>query len=181
MNVGLHFITGKGVQYTMKKDDNHALFEEYYHAYYEDIYKFCLVKLNFKSEYAEDCCQNVFLTLYRKLSEGITVEKPRAYLYTIAGNLIHKAYDELRKGDTDALERLDTPQYSVNVEDAVDSKMTLEAMRAMLTEEEMRLIQLRYEEGYSLDELAAMLHLSKMTLSKRLYRIRQKIRNEVKQ
>ncbi len=164
----------------MNSRDNHALFEQYYHAYYEDIYKFCLVKLHFKSEYAEDCCQNVFMTLYRKLSEGISVENPRAYLYTIAGNLIHKTYAEIRKGDTDELTQLDTPQYSVNVEDAVDSKMTLEEMKALLTEEELHLIQLRYEEGYSLDEMAAMLQLSKVTLSKRLYRIRQKIRNEVK-
>ena len=165
----------------MKDSEIRSLFEQYYQSYYEEIYKFCLVKVQFRSEYAEDCCQNVFMTLYRKLCEGVTVEKPRAYLYTIAANYLHKTYDDIRKNDNDELVKLDAPQYSVKIEDSVESKLLLEKVATLLNEEERHLIHLRYEQGFSLDEIAAQLQISKLTLSKRIYRIRQKIRNGVKE
>ena len=165
----------------MKDSEIRSLFEQYYQSYYEEIYKFCLVKVQFRSEYAEDCCQNVFMTLYRKLREGVTVEKPRAYLYTIAANYLHKTYDDIRKNDNDELGKLDASQYCVNMEETVESKLLLEKVATLLNEEELHLIRLRYEQGYSLDEIAAQLQISKLTLSKRIYRIRQKIRNGVKE
>ena len=163
----------------MKEEKHLDLFEEYYHTYYKDIYKFCLVKLQFKNEYAEDCAQNVFMTLFRKLSEGKVIENPRAFLYSVANKLLLKEFSDISKNDNDDLICLDSPKYAVNIEDLIDNNFKLEEIKSLLTEEELKLIGMRYEEGYSVEEIAIMLHLSKVAVSKRLYRIRQRIRNEV--
>lgn len=62
-------------------------YEEITRRYYQAIYNYCQVRL--KDEYAaEDCTQDVFLLLYRKMNKIKLSENIRAWLYRTADNVI---------------------------------------------------------------------------------------------
>lgn len=62
---------------------------------------------------------------------------------------------------------------------AVEARVTLPALLAVLSEEERRAVQLRFFDGLSQDEIAAQLGISQMQVSRLLRRSLQRLRTEV--
>ena len=68
------------------------------------------------------------------------------------------------------------------VEDTVLKNLLLEKLRAAiekLSEDEQRLIDLRYSEELTLEEIGKVFALSKMAVSKRLKKLHEKLRSSV--
>lgn len=68
------------------------------------------------------------------------------------------------------------------VEDTVLENLLLEKLRAAiekLSEDEQRLIDLRYSEELTLEEIGKVFALSKMAVSKRLKKLHEKLRSSV--
>ena len=71
-------------------------YEEITRRYYQAIYNYCQVRL--KDEYAaEDCTQDVFLLLYRKMNKLKLSENIRAWLYRTADNVIKNHRRKIKK------------------------------------------------------------------------------------
>ena len=68
-------------------------FTQIYNEYKGPIYKMCLVRLKDENS-AEDCMQNAFIVLYKKMLNKEEIENPRAFLYKTAGNFVLKCFDE---------------------------------------------------------------------------------------
>lgn len=51
----------------LDKKETDKAFDELYQLYADAIYKFCLSKLNCDEHYAQDCTQESFLVLYKRI------------------------------------------------------------------------------------------------------------------
>lgn len=69
---------------------------EHIAAYYEEIYLFCLRKVNYNEHLAKDLVQNVFLLLLER-HDGLTNTNLRAWLYSVADKKIKEAYKKEAK------------------------------------------------------------------------------------
>ncbi len=65
-------------------------------AYYEEIYLFCLRKVNYDEHLARDLVQDVFLLLLERHG-GLTNTNLRAWLYSVADKKIKEAYKKEKK------------------------------------------------------------------------------------
>lgn len=65
-------------------------------AYYEEIYLFCLRKVNYDEHLARDLVQDVFLLLLERHG-GLTNTNLRAWLYSVADKKIKEAYKKREK------------------------------------------------------------------------------------
>lgn len=57
----------------------------------------CVRKLNSLSDYVDDCVQDIFLALSDSLSNGKTIEYPKAWLTRVANNKIKDIYKNAKK------------------------------------------------------------------------------------
>ena len=154
-----------------------------YNQYKSSIYKFCLVKLNGDNSGAEDCMQNVFMTFYRKLRNNEEITNPRAYLYKIAGNYIMKHIEANAKQNNTILPLEDYTDKVVDDRDSVDSRIDYqilnEKLNKLLTPNEQQLLQLKYIDDLTIEQVAKVLGVNKQTVAKRLQRLRDKIKNSI--
>lgn len=124
---------------------------------------------------AEDFTSQVFL----KMLESIRDQKAwhssfSGWLYRIAHNLVIDHYR--RKGRHDAVE-LEEASPSISDEESleveVENKLTAERLRSAiqrLTEEQAEVVSLRFLEGYSISEVAAMTNRSEGAVKALQYR-----------
>lgn len=56
--------------------------------------KYCRVRLGEAADWADDCVQETFYIYYKKLLDGESVEKPKAFLYRTADNMIKRKLHE---------------------------------------------------------------------------------------
>lgn len=168
------------------RDSNKAIsdrFTEIYDKYKSSIYKFCLVRLNGDSESAEDCMQNAFMTLYRKLKDKEDIINPRAYLYRIANNYVLKCI-EARAKDNSKLVPIDdytdkASDESNDLDDRLDYELLNERLNKILTNDEQQLLRLKYIYDMKIEQVAAQLGITPQAAAKRLQRLREKIKHSI--
>ena len=90
-----------------------------YGKYYASIYKFCLSRLKDDSSYVDDCVQEAFVVLYKRLLSGEEIEYTQAFLYKTASNLIKKRFAQLKREEKNiSLEEIrEIPSHSVDIDD----------------------------------------------------------------
>ena len=133
-----------------------------YEKYYDVVFRYCRIRLYGDFQGAEDCTQEVFLILFRKLKKLVDMDSILPWLYQTADREI-KIY--LRKHpETINIDDIPEPPAPIPKTDVLD----------MLDEDERNLIELYYQGGDKL-ELARKLHISLEALYKRVHRIRQKL------
>ena len=118
-----------------------------------------------KNQYdAEDAAQEVFLKYLRKAPHFLTAQKERAWIMTVT---VNKCRDMLRAKHREELPLTEDLSYIPPQESDV--------LRAVLElEETYRIpIHLHYYEGYSIGEIAALLHIRPGTVGSRLSRGRE--------
>ena len=124
---------------------------------------------------AEDLTSQVFL----KMLESIRDQKAwrssfSGWLYRIAHNLVIDHYR--RKGRQHAVELDDTTPLTAerkSLESQVEQSLDAERLRAAirrLTEEQAEVVSLRFLEGYSISEVAAMMNRSEGAIKALQYR-----------
>lgn len=81
---------------------HHTDFEDIYHTYVDDIFRFCMSKVS-NRDVALDITQEVFVSFWQYIDRGETIEHPRGLLYRIARSRI---IDHHRKSKSQSLDHL---------------------------------------------------------------------------
>lgn len=142
-----------------KKGDSDA-FGELYEFYVTPIFRFIYFRVKNK-EIAEDLTQTVFLKVYSHL-DRIENNYPRAYLYTVAKNVLT---DHWRKKKTDTFDETaedfqQPADDSPHIDAVIDQKMQAEKIKAsldVLSDEQREVLVLKFIQEFSNKEIAAML------------------------
>lgn len=157
-------------------------FTQIYNEYKSPIYKMCLVKLKDKDS-AEDCMQNAFMVLYKKMLSGEEIKNPRAFLYKTSGNFVLKCFEEKTKSNNRIVSISDYEDKLVDEQNKMDSNIDYEMLNkqlnTILTPDEQQLLSYKYIYDFTIEETAKRLNISKTAAAKRLQRLREKIKQSV--
>jgi RNA polymerase sigma-70 factor (ECF subfamily) len=142
------------------------------------ILSFCRRRI-FDRAAAEDIAQESFARLWATLAEGTEIRNPRAFLYTVAGNLI-KNHIRDRK-PTESLETLAEEGFepadpSQDTGRLAREESTRETVESVLGAEDAAILALRYVEGLPLAEVAAASGMSRVAVSVRIHRALKKLK-----
>ena len=130
-----------------------------YDQYVEKIYRYIHYKVGTRTQ-AEDLTAQVFLKAWESIGKYRSTEHPfAAWLYRIAHNLVVDHY----RTDRAALALDDLPREeadSVSLEEIAEQRLTSEMVKraiTQLTEDQQEVILLKFIEGYSTAEVAALI------------------------
>lgn len=142
-----------------------------YNDYARDVYRLALSYLHSKHD-AEDICQSVFLKL---LEKNVTVftGKEKAWLLTCTANACKNHLASFWKKNTQELDD--------NLVFASPEEQDLWQQLLALSPKDRALIHLYYYEGYSQEEIAKILGITRTAVQTRMQRVRQKLRKELEQ
>ncbi len=158
---------------TAQREEFLAAYEEYADA----IFRLCYGKTGSRDE-AKDMAQEVFVRVWERLGkDGKEIENLRAFLFTVARNLIKDYYKKKKP----ILER-DLPegaleQVSVSHDQEIlsDTRLALEALQA-LSDPYREALTLHLVEGLPIGEVARLLGERPNTISVRVKRGIEKVR-----
>lgn len=143
------------------------------------IEKYCRVRLGEAADSTDDCVQEAFCVYYKRLLAGEEIEKPRAFLYRTADNMVKRAREEYIKAcmRTSKLEDAeDIGEYMPQENSAdIDYDKIKNTLLAELSEGEQELYQLKYVNHLSMREIGERLKISPYAAANRLSRLRNKI------
>jgi RNA polymerase sigma-70 factor (ECF subfamily) len=154
-----------------------AGFVQLYERHYEAVFRAAL-RVTGNAADAEDVLQTVFL---RVLARGGDIEsedvaQPAAYFRRAA---VNAAVDVLRRRELRGDAVYDDSAPHVAVQPPLLLKEQLRRAIASLDREDASLFLLRYVEGLSIDELAAMFKIEKNNVTVRLHRVRRRLQTEM--
>lgn len=166
-----------------KKTEAEEIVNDCYEKYYQSIYKYCYARLGDLNEHAYDCVQDTFLVLQKKLSEEIDIAHLRGFLYRTADTFVMRAKDHYKKqvqrtAQLDEAEKKESPPI---IADSFDYDKCAAMLVALLSCEEQELYEMKYIERIPLTEIAERLNISTPAAAKRTSRLRQRIKELVKQ
>lgn len=157
------------------KDAFLASFDEYGDA----IFRFCMVKTS-NRELAEDLTQETFMRYWQALRDGKDMANARAFLYTIARNLI---IDWYRKRKSDSLDdKMDAGMQVADVKGSIEEDAVYaEVIRTMvdLADSDAEILVLRYVEGMEPREIAEVIGETANTVSVRLNRAVKRLQSRL--
>lgn len=172
---------------SQKKYEPKSDLEKVTEEYYSHILHYCYGKMQTKSEYASDITHEVFAILCEKW-QHLHKEDIKAWLFRTADIKINEFFRKHKKTrneltyieDLDDFEhnRLSYHQDFENISDEEIEKHRDEIL-AELSDKERYLFDLFYIEKLSYKEICHELFISEHNLTKRLYRLRQKINEAV--
>lgn len=151
-------------------------FEALYNRYVNKVYRRCL-SITQDSDKAQDYTHDIFLKAFAKLDNFQERSTFSTWLYSISYNYCMDQIRFAKRLTTVTIQ--DHDDYDLpDSQEALVREETLQLMkRAMetLSEEETTLLKLKYEEEYSIDELADHYKISPSAAKMRLKRSRDKI------
>lgn len=165
-------------------DHQLALKEDFlrtYDAYGDDIYRFCAVKVS-NAELAQDLTQEVFMRYWQAVRDGKDLRNERAYLYTLARNLVIDWYRKKKESSLDQL----TEQ---GIDFANDSHLAIEqgaqvneilAVVNRLDDAARDVLVLRFVEGLTPREIAEITGESANAISVRINRAIKKVQTYIR-
>lgn len=167
-------------QTTMNHETHKEQFLETYDSYADAIFRFCLMKVS-RKEVAEDITQDTFMRFWQSVREGKDVDNVRAFLYTIARNLVIDWYRKKKEASLDEMAEAGL-EFVGDGRDSVELPARFkEVMRAVesLEEDSREVVVLCYLEGLSPKDVAVMTGTTANVVSVRLNRALKKIRTIV--
>ncbi len=153
-------------------------FEVLYDRYYDDVFKFCYQRSG-DYDMAGDLTSRVFIKAMQNLNKYRDKKKAfSSWLFTIAFNEVN---DHFRKMARDRTVRIDEnrikailpPEY----EGDDDLKLSIGRVLNKLKPADLNLIELKYFEGRSHDEICEILDISAGNARIRLHRAMEKLRS----
>jgi RNA polymerase sigma-70 factor (ECF subfamily) len=129
------------------------------------------------SEAAEDFTQDIFIKVFSKMNTFQQRSKFSTWLYSISH---HYCLDQLRVGKRLATETLADDlidnMSEADTGDDVETKLRdMSKLMEGIPVEEVQLLQLKYEQGVSIKEIAKRYHLTESAVKMRLKRTRDKL------
>ena len=154
---------------------DHSRFTAYVERYGDLVTRLLLLRCR-QVEDAQDCFQAVFLKLYTHGGDDWEPERVKAWLIRTA---IHEAASLNRQFWNRKVVLLgDSPYPDAAVPEDSDARQLLDELRT-LPEPQREVLYLYYYEGYSVDELAALLGVRPGTVKSRLSRARAALKQKL--
>ena len=148
-----------------------SYFLEAYDQYADAIFRYCFYRV-YDRELARDLMQEVFARAWRRVADGEHIDNIRAFLYTVARNIV---IDHSRRKKAISLDELmeqgfDTgTDMRTSITNTVDVTLVLGALD-QFDQVTRDLITLRYIEGWRVKDIAQSLGISQTSASVRLHR-----------
>jgi RNA polymerase sigma-70 factor (ECF subfamily) len=142
-----------------------------YNTYKDDLNRHAFYKLN-NGATSEDLVQDTFIKTWNYLIKGGKIHLIRSFLYHVLNNLI---IDQYRKHKTTSLDTLLEKGFepcidnSVNLSDIADGKATLKLVEK-LPKAYRQIIDMRYIQDLSLNEISAITGQCKNTIAVQVHR-----------
>ncbi|MFA6429523.1 MAG: sigma-70 family RNA polymerase sigma factor [Patescibacteria group bacterium] len=153
-------------------------FTGFYRTYMKRVYAFVYFRVGGDRRLAEDLTQDIFLKAYEAFERYDPSISQASWIYTIARNHIINTYAKTHPGTP--LEEVEwTLALSYNgseVQAQNDSERRILEVMQTLPPEEVRLIRMKYLEGWSFDELAQITGKTSGALRVQAIRLLQKLR-----
>ena len=140
--------------------------------YYTEIYNYCFARMNFDSYAAEDCTQEVFITLFRKIKD-LDDDNIRLWLYRSADNIMNTYR---RKNIRNDLSIEESPEVRNTAENPFDDDES-ESILNILDDEEVKIVREYYSSDYGdKKSVAKKLGLSVTSLYQKIHKIKDKLK-----
>lgn len=161
---------------TMDQKEVKESFLRTYDTYADDIYRFCVLKVS-NREQAQDLTQEVFMRFWQTLRNGTVLKNERAFLYTLARNLVIDWYRKKKDQSLDSLteQGLD---FGNNDHHRILEKAEMNEVLAVvnqLDDDARDALILRFVEGFTPKEIAALSGESANAVSVRINRAIKKV------
>lgn len=141
-------------------------FDDIYRKYYHKILNYCYLKLN-NQELAEDCTQEVFLALSKKMHKLKLDTNVGAWLYKSAKIEISRCYKKQHNNiSIDELD--DIPEENNEPMNIFDN---------IITKDEYQTLNEYYINNEDIKKMSAERNVSESAMYQRIHRIKQKIQN----
>lgn len=159
------------------------LLEEYCRQYKELLYKYAYLRTGHDKAAAEDCVQDAFMIIYRKMKKGEEFAQPKAFLYRTVDNLIKehlRSVQKQQKINEKMLNNSGPQEFNIyeHLEPRTEAEIISTALNEMNDTEKI-LYKRRYIENKNVREIAEEFKISVTAVTTRLYRIRQKVEDKV--
>jgi RNA polymerase sigma-70 factor (ECF subfamily) len=160
----------------MQHDTLQTQFLSAFDAYNDAIFRFCALKVSTR-EVAQDITQEVFMRYWQSLRKGEVLQNERAFLYTIARNLVIDWYRKKKETSLDVIMEAgidfagDGPK---SITDQAEAQEVL-AVIGQLEEDDREVLLLRFVEGFSPKEIAEFRKESANVISVRIHRALKKV------
>ena len=156
-------------------------FEQLYQRYCDKVYQRCLSYTNDKMQ-ADDLTQDIFLRLLNKLDTFKQQAKFSTWLYSITRNY---CTDQIRDPKQRRLVALNSNWdfTDLDTEDVRQQELVLSELQAALRQlspVEQHLLQKKYQDDVSIQELANLFSLTESAVKMRLKRSRDRLRHQYK-
>ena len=153
-----------------------------YSQYYSSIYKYCLAKLKNDRASVEDCVQESFIVLYKRLLNGEEIDYPHAFLLKAASNMVKRRYEQISRDEKniDIEEIKEITTHSVDIDDRLTFEEYSRMISDALNDTDREIFILRYIQELKIEDIAAALDLSVSNVATRLSRMRNKLREVLK-
>ncbi|MDB5189091.1 MAG: polymerase sigma factor, sigma-70 family [Parcubacteria group bacterium] len=164
----------------MDNEENKDHFLEVYDRYSDDIFRFCVLKVSSRAV-AEDLTQEVFMRFWQQLRAGTEIGNERALLYAMARNLV---IDWYRKRKEQSLDMLQEEGFEFANDDHTSIKRNAEMREVLdvikdLDEPSREALTLRFVEGFSPMEIAALSGETANAVSVRINRALKKVQEHL--
>lgn len=161
--------------------DQHASVEQSFLKLYDEfsgpLFRHCYFRVSSR-EVAEDLTQELFMRIWNHLAAGKTIDKPKAFLYRIAGNLIIDYYRKKKELSLDALGEGGYDPPGASADSILDYAAGQHALSlvAKLESPYREVLIMRYVDGLSLGDIAQIIGESENTVSVRIHRGVEKLK-----
>ena len=155
--------------------DDIAFFMPLYDKYYDPLFRFFMRRTDSLPQ-AEDLCSQTFCKAIDHLDSFEWKGKPfGAWLFTIAQNEIRKHYRDAKPIFVIEEDKLDCVEYMEDVS-SEDYMPSLIALLDELPEKDLHLLELKYFEQCSFEEISQYLGVGVSAVKMRLYRMLERLR-----
>lgn len=151
-------------------------FEEIYERYANKVYRKCY-SFVLSRERAEDFTHDIFLKLMMKIGTYKETSKFSTWLYSITYNF---CMDQIRtskkKSETFMGDEYDVEDDTEEAESMDFQSTSLKTSMSQMPSDERALLQMKYQEDFSIKEIAETLEISESAVKMRLLRSKDKLK-----
>lgn len=143
------------------------------------ILTFCRRRLPDRAA-ADDVTQDTFARYWASVSKGDEIRNPRAFLYTVAGNLIKNYFRDRKDGASlDSLIEEGFEPRDPSADAAAEAREAdlTRTINSIVGAEDATILGLRFLEGLPLEEVGLAVGRSRVSVSVRIHRAIKKLRN----
>lgn len=150
-------------------------FEKIFQKHSDVVYRLCLYKTS-NQDVAHDLTQETFTKLWKAMSSGKEIQKPKQYIYQISRNLIVDYYKSKKALSLDSLQEDGfEPKSTDSSPDIISEVNLLKDVIETLEEQFRDVIYMKFVEGMRVKDIADILNISENLASIRISRGKQKL------